>query len=115
MTLFSREELEKLICGEPAVWSREFLEEHVRVTGGLTRTEPLAQQFLEVASELSATQQTALWRFVSGDRRMPMKEMREGVLFSVGVKEGAGEDVLPTAATCIRMMYLPGYVGVMDE
>lgn len=112
LLLFSRDELEKLICGEPAVWSRAFLEDHVQFAGRLTRSDPLAQKFTEVASELSPTQQMALWRFVSGDRRMSTKEIREGYLFSVNVKEDTGEDWLPTAATCIRMLYLPAYVRV---
>lgn len=63
---FYEDEIETLLCGSGERWTVQSLVESIKFDHGYTSTSPVIRHFLEILSELDATDQRRFLRFVTG-------------------------------------------------
>jgi len=115
--LFSPEDLELLICGNPKLDFTQ-LESNTRYHGfnipsGRKRpTEAVVENFWSLVHQMDIEQKKKLLFFVTGSDRAPIKGLQE--LKFVIQSGGTNEETLPTSHTCFNTLILPNYRNAED-
>jgi hypothetical protein len=105
-TLLSPEELEALLVGDASL-DFAALEAAAEYAPPLHADAPLARNFWAAAHALSADDKKRLLAFVTGSDRVPVGGLRAVPLRLL--KNGDGDERLPTAHTCFNTLMLPEY------
>ena len=69
LTIFSIQELEDRLCGQPVEWTREMLLESIDFCGGFGKEDAYIQQFVDVLISLTLEERERLLMFVTGKKR----------------------------------------------
>jgi len=104
--LFRAEELELLICGNPAL-DFEALEKHTEYDNGYTKDHPTIKNFWSVVHSLALDQKKKLLFFATGSDRAPIGGL--GSMPFIITRHGTDSDRLPSAHTCFNHLLLPEY------
>ncbi len=106
LSLLRPEELEALLCGAPDI-DFAALEAGAQYGEGLWAGAPTARAFWRVAHALADEDKKRLLAFVTASDRVPIGGL--GALPFRLVRNGAGDERLPTAHTCFNTLLLPEY------
>ena len=106
LTLFTPEELELLVCGEPEL-DVEALRRVTKYDGGFSAGHPAVVAFWSVVREMPLEQQKQLLFFTTGCDRAPVGGL--GNLPFVVQRSGPDTSHLPTSHTCFNVLLLPEY------
>jgi hypothetical protein len=106
LSLLRPEELEALLCGAPDL-DFDALEAGARYGEGLSPSSPQARAFWRVAHALPERDKKRLLAFVTASDRVPIGGL--GALPFALVRNGEGDERLPTAHTCFNTLLLPHY------
>ncbi|KJE95518.1 ubiquitin ligase E3A isoform 1 [Capsaspora owczarzaki ATCC 30864] len=106
ITLFSPEELEILICGEPN-FDFHSLENATEYDGGFDKDSPVIRFFWEVVHDMSEEEKKRLLFFATGSDRVPVGGLSH--LNLTIVRNGTDAERLPTAHTCFNVLMLSEY------
>lgn len=105
LVLFSAEEIERLVCGEPD-WSVDALRARADVHAADSR----AVGFLwEVLREMNRDERELFLLFVWGRSRMPAGDTSYRFVVDMQHVRGDPDQHLPLAATCFFQLHLPSY------
>mmetsp|Transcript_26126 Transcript_26126/g.46463 ORF Transcript_26126/g.46463 Transcript_26126/m.46463 type:complete len:678 (-) Transcript_26126:5686-7719(-) len=105
MQLFSPEELELMVCGNPKL---DFYEmQRATRYDGYTEDTPIIQEFWRVLHSLSEEQKKKFLFFVTGSDRAPINGLSS--LELTIMRNGPDCDRLMTASTCFNILLLPEY------
>lgn len=105
MQLFSPEELELMVCGNPKL---DFYEmQRTTRYDGYTEDAPIIKEFWGVLHSLSAEQKKKFLAFVTGSDRAPINGLSS--LELIIMRNGPDTDRLMTASTCFNTLLLPEY------
>uniref|UniRef100_A0A0G4FMN8 HECT domain-containing protein n=1 Tax=Chromera velia CCMP2878 TaxID=1169474 RepID=A0A0G4FMN8_9ALVE len=106
LPLFSAEELQLLVCGEPQVDFKE-LRKGAQYEGGYSETHPFILGFWDTLEGFSLEQKLRFLHFCTGSSRVPVGGLKE--LNLKIQRNGPDTDRLPTAYTCFNALLLPEY------
>jgi len=106
LKLFCPEEVELLICGNPALDFKK-LEKVTQYEDGYTADSPVIGFFWTAVHEMDEVQQKKMLKFVTGTDRAPINGL-ESLAFIIS-KNGDDSDRLPTSHTCFNHLLLPEY------
>ncbi|XP_075510126.1 E3 ubiquitin-protein ligase UPL4 isoform X1 [Primulina tabacum] len=117
LQVFTEGELERLLCGEHALWNSDELLDNIKFDHGYTISSPPIVDLLEIMQEFNHEQQRAFLQFVTGAPRLPT-----GGLASLNpkltiVRKHCGKWIdadLPSVMTCANYLKLPPYSTKVD-
>jgi len=104
--LFTPSELEQMLCGTEDL-DFEALERNTEYDGGFSARSPACRSFWRVAQAMNASQKKRLLAFVTGSDRVPIGGL-SALPFKL-MRNGDGDERLPTAQTCFHVLLLPQY------
>ncbi|CAN0926806.1 E3 ubiquitin-protein ligase UPL4 [Linum grandiflorum] len=113
LKIFTEEELERLLCGEPDFWSQSNeLVDLIKFDHGYTASSPPVVNLLEIIQEFDYEKRRSFIQFVTGAPRLP-----PGGLASLNPKltivrkhcSGSSDGDLPSVMTCANYLKLPPY------
>ena len=97
--LFSAEELELLVCGNPTL-DFEALEKVTHYDDGFEENSAVVRNFWEVVHSFSDREKRLLLKFATGSDRAPINGLAS--LTFVISRNGGDSDRLPTSHTCFK-------------
>ena len=104
--LFTAQELEQMLCGTEDL-DFAALEGNAEYDGGFTPHCPVCRHFWAVAHAMTPPQKKRLLSFVTGSDRVPIGGLA-ALPFKL-MRNGDGDERLPTAQTCFHVLLLPAY------
>ena len=104
--LFTAEELELLVCGNPTL-DFEALEKVTHYDDGFEEDSPVIKHFWEVVHGFTEEEKRLLLKFATGSDRAPINGLSS--LTFVISKNGTDAERLPTSHTCFNHLLLPEY------
>ncbi len=104
--LFRPDELEQLLCGCEEL-DFAALEASAQYGDGMQSSDTLSRSFWRVAHALPPEQKKKLLAFVTGSDRVPVGGLA-ALPFKL-IRNGDGDERLPTAQTCFNTLLLPDY------
>jgi len=104
--LFTAEELELLVCGNPTL-DFEALEKVTHYDDGFEEDSPMIKHFWEVVHGFTEEEKRLLLKFATGSDRAPINGLSS--LTFVISKNGTDAERLPTSHTCFNHLLLPDY------
>jgi hypothetical protein len=107
MTMFSPEELEQVVCGDPKLDFDE-LRKNTQYDGGFDAASPTIKDFWAVVSEFSEEQKRKLLMFSTGCDRAPIGGLKK-LAFTITRGTTGDTDRLPTSHTCFNVLILYEY------
>eukprot|EP01122_Echinamoeba_exundans_P009433 TRINITY_DN3339_c0_g1_i3.p1 TRINITY_DN3339_c0_g1~~TRINITY_DN3339_c0_g1_i3.p1 ORF type:complete len:589 (+),score=96.77 TRINITY_DN3339_c0_g1_i3:540-2306(+) len=107
MTMFSPEELEQVVCGDPKLDFDE-LRKNTQYDGGFDENSPTIKDFWIVVSEFSEEQKRKLLMFSTGSDRAPIGGLKK-LAFTITRGTTGDTDRLPTSHTCFNVLILYEY------
>ncbi|CAL9101284.1 unnamed protein product [Musa acuminata var. zebrina] len=112
LQIFTKDELERLLCGEQDCWDFTELVDHINFDHGYTGSSPTVVSFLEIIQELERDQRRAFLQFVTGSPRLPPGGLAalKPKLTVVRKHSSCDADMdLPSVMTCANYLKLPPY------
>ena len=105
---FNAAELDLLLCGSPARWTRQDLEDFLDYDHGYTASSRPCIILREVLAEMTSQEQEKFLKFVTGSPRLPVQGL-SGLYPRLTVVRKDGSSALPSASTCTNYLKLPDY------
>eukprot|EP01024_Parvocaulis_polyphysoides_P073313 TRINITY_DN9426_c0_g4_i1.p1 TRINITY_DN9426_c0_g4~~TRINITY_DN9426_c0_g4_i1.p1 ORF type:complete len:317 (-),score=41.96 TRINITY_DN9426_c0_g4_i1:337-1146(-) len=106
ITLFSAEELDRLVCGTPQL-DFQALKEKSRYEGDYCDTSRAVKWLWEIVFEFNDEEGKMFLKFFTGSSRAPIGGL--GNLKCVIQRDGCDSSKLPTSHTCFNTLLLPDY------
>ena len=105
---FNAKELDWLLCGSPAQWTKQELEDSLGYDHGYTFTSRSCVMLREVLAEMNSKEQEKFLKFVTGSARLPVQGL-SGLYPRLTVVRKDCSAALPSASTCTNYLKLPDY------
>ncbi|XP_009400764.2 E3 ubiquitin-protein ligase UPL4 isoform X1 [Musa acuminata AAA Group] len=113
LQIFTKDELERLLCGEQDCWDFTELVDHINFDHGYTGSSPTVVSFLEIIQELERDQRRAFLQFVTGSPRLPpggLAALKPKLTVVRKQHSSCDADMdLPSVMTCANYLKLPPY------
>lgn len=112
LQIFTEEELDQLLCGEPNAWSYNELLDHIKFDHGYTSSSPSIIHFLEILQEFDGNEQRAFLQFVTGAPRLPpggLAALKPKLTIVCKESNRWADSDLPSVMTCANYLKLPCY------
>eukprot|EP01026_Neomeris_dumetosa_P059394 TRINITY_DN5548_c0_g1_i2.p3 TRINITY_DN5548_c0_g1~~TRINITY_DN5548_c0_g1_i2.p3 ORF type:complete len:301 (+),score=37.09 TRINITY_DN5548_c0_g1_i2:830-1732(+) len=106
ITLFSAEELDRLVCGTPQL-DFQALKEKSRYEGDYCETSRAVKWLWQIVFEFNDEEGKMFLKFFTGSSRAPIGGL--GNLRCVIQRDGCDSNKLPTSHTCFNTLLLPDY------
>ncbi|XP_067931965.1 ubiquitin-protein ligase E3C-like [Watersipora subatra] len=108
LRMFNHHELHILISGATSPIDVSDLKAHTLYSGSYTAESPAIETFWKVVYSFTASQRSALLKFVTSCSRPPLLGFKN-LYPAFCIHHGGNEDRLPTASTCMNFLKLPEY------
>ncbi len=106
--IFSPEELELLICGEPELDFGELEKAALYEAEDFGPSNQVVKWFWEIVHNLNEEEKKKLLRFVTGSDRSPIGGLKN-LQIIIQKSGGDGDDRLPSSHTCFNTLLIPNY------
>eukprot|EP01083_Nonionella_stella_P051973 138056_1 len=114
LSIFSADDIRRLICGEPSV-DFELLKRHTAYGSSLNEDSPRIIKFWKVVEEFDAEQRRLFVQFVYAQKRLPSESEfeRQGLRLLIHPLDARKPDqTFPQASTCFFNLSLPDYSSI---
>ena len=117
MSVFTPEELNKVIAGDEPQITREELEKNVEITHGYTSESKQIGMLFDIISEMSKEDQRLFIQFITGYAQLPIGGLASlHPKLSIAKKEDPNgqmnpDEPLPSCMTCMNYFKLPPYTS----
>lgn len=119
LSSFTCKEMDMLICGTKALFTKVYLDNHLLYDHGYTSTSNAVVLLREILAEFNSEEQEKFLSFVTGSPRLPYEGLaglsprltvvRKAPMDSKVSEVGVEDSSLPSASTCTNYFKLPDY------